>query len=112
MDDAPVPGWGGGASLVVYPHFQAQVVPGWLDKSWRRRHRASPFLDNVVVLAPQPDWVRTLPGAKLPDRSDFKAYRNDREGRMSAWREPAPGRRVRRTRGGPAAHHRAAVALS
>ena len=86
MDDAPVPGWGGGASLVVYPHFQAQVVPGWLDKSWRRRHRASPFLDNVVVLAPQPDWVRTLPGAKLPDRSDFKAYRNDREGRMSAWR--------------------------
>ena len=72
--------------LVLYPHFQPQVVPGWLDKAWRRRHRASPFLDNVVVLAPLPDWVRTLPGGKLPDRNDFKAYRHDPAARMRAWR--------------------------
>jgi hypothetical protein len=72
--------------LVLYPHFQSRVVPGWLDKPWNGRHRASPLLSNVVVLAPSPEWVRTLPGAKLPDRADFKAYGEDFEGRVRAWR--------------------------
>jgi hypothetical protein len=39
-----------------------------------------------VVLAPHPDWVKTLPGAKLPDRGDFKAWGDDVEGRIRAWR--------------------------
>ncbi len=73
--------------LVLYPHFQAQVVPGWLDKVWKRRHRATPALDNVVVLAPDADWVLTLPGGKLPDRSDFTAFGDDIEARMRAWRQ-------------------------
>lgn len=72
--------------LVLYPHFQPEIVPGWLDKVWRQRHRASPMLDNVVVLAPTPEWIRTLPHAKLPDRADFRAYGDDLEGRMRAWR--------------------------
>jgi hypothetical protein len=71
---------------VLYPHFQSHVVPGWLDKPWRRRHRATPFLDNLVLLAPHPDWVRTLPNAKLPDRNDFKAYGVDSAGRQRDWR--------------------------
>jgi hypothetical protein len=75
-----------GEGLVLYPHFQSRIVPGWLDKIWKRRHRASAFLDNVVVLAPNPDWVKTLPGRKLPDRGDFKAYGDDIEGRKRAWR--------------------------
>ena len=72
--------------LVLYPHFQSRIVPGWLDKAWKRRHRASAFLDNVVVLAPSPAWIATLPRGKLPDRGDFKAYGDDLEGRMKAWR--------------------------
>jgi hypothetical protein len=72
--------------LALIPHFQPRLVPGWLDKPFRRRHRPSPRLDNVVVLAPRPEWVRTLPGGKLPDRGDFKAFGDDREGRMRAWR--------------------------
>ena len=72
--------------LVLYPHFQAQLVPGWLDKAWKGRHRATPWLDNVVLLVPQPEWVATLPGAKLPDRGDFRAYGDDVEGRARAWR--------------------------
>lgn len=73
--------------LVLYPHFQHQLVPGWLDKPLRHRHRASARLDNVVLLSPDPRWVRTLPGGKLPDRSDFKAYGDDHEARARAWRE-------------------------
>ncbi|MDE2565602.1 MAG: phospholipase [Burkholderiales bacterium] len=75
-----------GEGLVLYPHFQSRIVPGWLDMPWPRRHRASPALDNVVVLAPSPAWLRTLPGGKLPDRSDFKAYGDDHDARRRAWR--------------------------
>ncbi len=63
-----------GARLGLYPHFQQAVVPGWLDKSLTWRHKATHFLDGMVVLAPNPDWVRTLPGGKLPDRNDFKHF--------------------------------------
>jgi hypothetical protein len=80
------PGVGTGAGLVLYPHFQPHIVPGWLDKGLRSRHGVSPFLDNVVVLAPNPDWIRTLPNARLPDRGDFKRYSEDEAGRQAAWR--------------------------
>lgn len=69
--------------LVLYPHFQRQVVPGWLDKGLRWRHRATPWLSNLIVLAPNLDWVRTLPGGKLPDRTDFKALPPPQ--RMKVW---------------------------
>jgi hypothetical protein len=72
--------------LVLYPHFQPQLVPGWLDKAWKGRHRATDALDNVVLLVPRPEWVATLPGAKLPDRGDFRAYGDDVEARARAWR--------------------------
>ncbi len=72
--------------LVLYPHFNARVVPGWLDKAWKSRHRATPALDNLVLLAPHPDWVARLPNAKLPDRSDFKSYGEDIARRRRDWR--------------------------
>ena len=72
--------------LVLIPHFQPTLVPGWLDKPLKGRHRASARLDNVVLLVPRPEWVATLPNAKLPDRSDFKAYGDDANARMRAWR--------------------------
>ena len=58
---------------------------GWLDTGLRRHHGATPRLANVVVLAPHPDWVATLPGGKLPDRQDFKAFRHDPAHRIAAW---------------------------
>ncbi len=71
--------------LVLYPHFQASVVPGWLDKVLKHRHRATQRLDNLVLLSPHPDWVARLPNAKLPDRNDFKHYGDDVAGRVAAW---------------------------
>jgi hypothetical protein len=72
--------------LVLYPHFQAQLVPGWLDKVHKARHRATTALSNVIVLAPSPEWIHTLPGGKLPDRGDFKRFGDDVSGRIRAWR--------------------------
>jgi hypothetical protein len=71
--------------LVLYPHFQKSVVPGWLDKNLKWRHHATPHLDRMVLLAPNPEWVKTLPHGKLPDRTDFTRYGNDLAGRVKAW---------------------------
>jgi hypothetical protein len=71
--------------IVLYPHFQRSVVPGWLDKAWKRRHAATSALDHMLVLAPDPDWVRRLPEGKLPDRSDFTRFGQDLVGRMKVW---------------------------
>lgn len=81
------------APIVLYPHFQKAVVPGWLDKAWKRRHLASAALDNMLVLAPDPTWVKTLPGARLPDRSDFIRYEHDLPARMKAWSAAASAAR-------------------
>lgn len=71
--------------VVLYPHFQQAVVPGWLDKTLKHRHVATASLDHMVVIAPKPQWVATLPNAKLPDRHDFIHYKNDFAGRVQAW---------------------------
>lgn len=71
--------------IVLYPHFQKAVVPGWLDKHFKWRHGASPFLDNMVVLAPNPEWVCALPNGKLPDRTDFARYGQDLAARVRDW---------------------------
>lgn len=71
--------------LVLYPHFQRAVVPGWLDKSWKRRHAATPALDNMLVIAPDPAWIQLLPNGKLPDRTDFTRYGQDLAERTRVW---------------------------
>jgi len=71
--------------LVLYPHFQRAVVPGWLDKALKWRHRATQHLDNMLLLAPNPEWIKTLPQGKLPDRQDFTHYGNDLSARVQAW---------------------------
>ncbi len=71
--------------IVLYPHFQKAIVPGWLDKSLKWRHGTTHYLDTMLVLAPNPEWIKTLPNAKLPDRQDFTHYGNDLAGRVKAW---------------------------
>ncbi len=76
-----------GEGLVLYPHFQAQVVPGWLDKTLKRRHAATDRLSNLVLLVPSPEWVKAvMPHAKLPDRADFKTYGERIDERQRDWR--------------------------
>jgi hypothetical protein len=73
--------------LVFYPHFNAHVTPGWLDKHlpWRRAPRAHAWLDDVLLVTPSPAFVATLPNGKLPDRQDFYRYGPDQAARIRAW---------------------------
>lgn len=77
-------------ALVLYPHFTEHIVPGWLDKGlpWRRTARGPNrgWLDNVVIVAPTQEFLRTLPLGKLPGRKDFKHYGLDHDERIRNWK--------------------------
>jgi predicted acylesterase/phospholipase RssA len=86
--------------IVLYPHFNEHIVPGWLDKAlpWRRAGRGSNrgWLDNVIIVAPTPAFLRTLPRGKLPDRQDFKHYGLDHDARIKHWKQAmGEGQRLR-----------------
>ncbi len=72
--------------IVLYPHFQQAVVPGWLDKSLKWRHGSSAFLDRMIVLAPSSEWIKKLPRGKLPDRTDFAHHGTNLAARVAQWR--------------------------
>ncbi len=87
-------------ALVLYPHFSEHIVPGWLDKAmpWRRAARGPQrdWLDNVILAAPTPEFVRSLPRAKLPDRKDFQYFGTDHDARRAAWQHAiGEGQRLR-----------------
>jgi hypothetical protein len=75
--------------LVLYPHFSEHIVPGWLDKAmpWRRAARGPnrAWLDNVLIVAPSPEFLSKLPRRKIIDRSDFQFYGLDHDARIRAW---------------------------
>lgn len=58
--------------LVLYPHFYAGVIPGWFDRFAVWRHADPRYFDNVVLIAPSREFVRSLPLGKIPDRNDFR----------------------------------------
>jgi predicted acylesterase/phospholipase RssA len=77
--------------IVLYPHFNDFVTPGWLDKHlpWRRAPRGHEWLDDVLLIAPSPAFLATLPNGKLPDRRDFYRYASDHAARERAWSRAA-----------------------
>ncbi|WP_286340502.1 alpha/beta hydrolase [Ferrimonas sp. YFM] len=81
--DLPVLRRGG---LVLYPHFHPYALPGWFDKSLKGR-RAGDNFDKVVMLVPSEEFIASLPGAKIPDRNDFKALPTDE--RQQRWHQVA-----------------------
>lgn len=86
--------------IVLYPHFNEHIVPGWLDKAlpWRRTARGPNrgWLDNVLIVSPSPEFKARLPRGKLPDRSDFKIYGLRQDERIRTWRQAmAEGERLR-----------------
>ena len=61
------------------------MVPGWFDKGlpWRRGDQQR--LQDVVLLSPSSSYLSGLPHGKLPDRSDFKRYLGNDNGREQYW---------------------------
>ncbi len=72
------------AGLILYPHFFERITPGWFDKGLRRKPKG-PALDRTVLVAPSSQFVSTLPGAKVPDRDDFRDLSTTE--RQARWRD-------------------------
>jgi hypothetical protein len=73
--------------LVLYPHFTDRIVPGWLDKPMPWRRARGEWLDNVLLVAPSPEYLAALPHGKLPDRKDFARFAGHDAERMRLWRQ-------------------------
>jgi hypothetical protein len=78
--------------LALYLHFYDYLKPGWFDKklAWRRPRPAN--VANTLLVSPSPDFVASLPNAKIPDRHDFTRY-SEAE-RIRIWREAVDRCRV------------------
>lgn len=73
--------------IVLYPHFSSRIVPGWLDKSIKWRKHDPGLLSNVLLVAPSERFTRSLPGGKIPDRSDFINFAGRDRERLKNWRK-------------------------
>jgi hypothetical protein len=73
--------------LVFMPHFFEHIVPGWFDKHLPWRKHDPKGTENMVLVAPSAAFVATLPGGKVPDRTDFERYGGRDEDRISVWKE-------------------------
>ncbi len=60
-----------GAGLILYPHFRANLVPGWFDKFLPWRRAALHQEGRLVLLCPSEEFIADLPFGKIPDRNDF-----------------------------------------
>jgi hypothetical protein len=71
--------------LVLYPHFYQTITPGWFDKGLHR-NPSSKNMENVVLVAPSNQLVKSLPLGKIPDRKDFMTFKGKDAQRKSLWR--------------------------
>ena len=80
--------------LVLYPHYQDRIVPGWFDKllPWRKPNPHN--MENVVLLCPARTFIERLPYGKIPDRDDFFRFRHRDRERIGYWEKVVQASRI------------------
>jgi hypothetical protein len=73
--------------LVLFPHFEERLIPGWFDKHlpWRKPDAAR--MSHALVIAPSPEFIAKLPFQKIPDRTDFMRFQGRDAERFQYWRK-------------------------
>jgi hypothetical protein len=71
--------------LTLFPHYMERVIPGWLDKKLTWRKPGARNMENVLLLAPSPQFVDRLPYHKIPDRNDFYRFDGQDSQRFAYW---------------------------
>jgi hypothetical protein len=72
--------------LTLFFHHQERIIPGWMDKKLKKRRPPDEFLDSVVMIYPSEGFVESLPGGRIPDRTDFETFIDDPATRIANWR--------------------------
>ncbi len=73
--------------IVLFFHHEERIVPGWLDKKITRRIPAAHTLNNVLMVFPSQSFIESLPGGKVPDRTDLVTFIDDPITRINNWRK-------------------------
>lgn len=68
---------------------QQRIIPAWFDKYLSHRRPPKHWLQDVLLVYPEPSWVAQLPGGQVPTREDFTTFVDRPQERMSRWREAA-----------------------
>lgn len=84
----------GARGIVLFPHFRARIIPGWLDKMLPWRKPAAANMEQVVLLCPSQAFIDRLPGGRIPDREDFMIYRGRDHERFRAWNQVIEATRI------------------
>jgi hypothetical protein len=71
--------------IVLFFHHQEKIIPGWLDKKITKRLPEAHTLNNVLMIFPSQSFIESLPGGKVPDRTDFVTFIDDHETRIKNW---------------------------
>lgn len=71
--------------FTLFPHFFNVMKPGWFDKRlpWRKMTPAN--TDRTILVCPSSEFIRGLPNAKVPDRTDFVTMTPGE--RVRVWRQ-------------------------
>ncbi|MES1938603.1 hypothetical protein T5B8_00100 [Salinisphaera sp. T5B8] len=82
------------APLVLMPHYDERLVPGWFDKRlpWRRPRHAA----NTLLIGPGPALRDRLVDRRVPDRKDFYRYAQRDDARLAAWQQAIDAGRLMR----------------
>lgn len=77
------------AGFILYPHFYTELTPGWFDKKFTKRRLKGRAMNRIILLAPSPGFVSTLPFGRIPDRRDFVRLMGRDNERIQAWNKAA-----------------------
>ncbi len=89
LDYHPAFPLGKGDGIILYPHFYSAITPGWFDKSLSKRRPSASAVGNILLLAPSPEFVASLPFGRIPDRKDFIRLKGRDNERVDFWKTAA-----------------------
>ncbi len=78
---------GGQGTITLMFNHQERIIPTWMDKRLISRRPPGGYLEDLLMVYPSEDVIRTLPYNRVPDRGDFKRYADNPSGRIRNWRQ-------------------------
>jgi len=73
--------------LTLFFHHQERIIPGWMDKVFKKRHPPAAFLEHVLMVYPSESFTQKLPNSRIPDRSDFDTFMDAPQTRIANWKK-------------------------
>ncbi|MCK9273666.1 MAG: hypothetical protein M0P57_01080 [Syntrophales bacterium] len=77
----------GKSDVVLMFHHEARLIPSWFDRYLKYRKPSSSMTENLLLIHPTEDFVKRLPGGKIPTRRDFYEFADNPPERIKRWKD-------------------------